>query len=223
MNVGYAIFTVLHGDSDVEGMVSARIYPDVVQRHAALPAITYTLDNVTPTDTKETTTGWDEVFISITAYGLTRASCEELSSYVRIAMDRKYGIKGTDTWITSNYLGESWDYIDDGSRPESDSKRTGIPVTNMNYRFVIQDTSDYAPGSGSVSTNYVRKGDSTLTLVTGSNTLTHNKLAKLRTLIVSDSTNSYNYMPNWINVDENEATIEWVPATLINAKIKYSY
>ena len=224
MNLSYALYQVLHGDSNVESMVGTNIYPDVIKRYSTLPAITYTLNNVNITETKDSTTKWDSVDITITLLAKTRSDAEELAGYVRIAMDRKYGVKGTDTWITSQHKGESWEFIDDQSLME-DSASVGLGkfATIMNFQVVVSDVSDYAPGSGSVSTRYVRYHDGTLTLTAGNNTFTHNLGTKLRTLRISDSTNTSNWIPNWINTSENAATIEWLGSDLTNARIKTTY
>ena len=221
MNLSRAIYTILHSDADVEGMVGLKIYPDIVKRHSSLPAITYTLDSVTPTETKDSVATWDEVFVSITCFGNTRLQCEELSGYVRVALTRVSGQQGIDLLRTSNYLGENWGYDNDDTRAETGQKGFGVYMTFMNFRIVISDTIGLSAGTG--VSPYVRKDDSTLTLTVGNNTLTHSKGVKLRTLTVSDSSDTNNYFPNWINTDENTATIEWVGATLTNAKIKYSY
>lgn len=223
MNLGYALYYVLSNDAQVASVVSTRIYPDAIPRYSVLPAITYTVNNVAVTETKDTTTKWDDVDLTISLFTLTRASGELLSNYVREAMDRKYGIKGADVWITANHRGESWDYLDDGTRDESTTKSRGVCVTNINFRVVVTDASDYAPSVGPLTSSFIRYGSGTLTLTAGSNTFTHSKGSNLKTLAVADSSDEYQYMVNWINDSINAAIIEWVGATLTNATIKYTY
>ena len=83
-----AIYTILAADSDVAGVVGTKIFPSQAKQGQAYPMLVYHLISNSPTDSKDSGTGFDRKRVQVDCLTDTYTSCEVLAGYVRTAMDR---------------------------------------------------------------------------------------------------------------------------------------
>ena len=89
MKVGLAIYDRLRNTSAVSDIVSTRIYPNVApQISATFPFIVYTVNGVTPNDTKEGVSSLDVNDVMVMCYSKTYTQAADLADKVRTALDR---------------------------------------------------------------------------------------------------------------------------------------
>lgn len=86
---GKAIYSILSTDTDVNALVSGRIYPQIGKQGADIPFIVYVMEDVEPSDTKSGVSLLDEVSYDIVCVGKTYAEVADLTEKVRTALDRK--------------------------------------------------------------------------------------------------------------------------------------
>ena len=97
MTEGKAIYSILTSDSDVNALVSGRVYPQIAAQGAAFPFVVYLLTNVGPSDTKSGVSTLDEVRYDIVVAAETYAAAADLTEKVRTAIDRYSGtVAGVD-------------------------------------------------------------------------------------------------------------------------------
>jgi len=136
MAVSVAIAQILEANSDLVTTFGVRMYPDILPFKYTLPALTFTVNNITVDGDKDSDTGWDEMDLTITIHANNRADAETYSGYVRTAMTRVTGSYGSETQITGNHRGESWDYIEDNTKPGDAKMGQGIFLQVINFRLV---------------------------------------------------------------------------------------
>jgi hypothetical protein len=91
MNEGKAIYSILTADSDVNAIVSGRVYPQIAAQGAAFPFAVYVLQNTDPSDTKSGVSTLDEVRYDIVVASETYAQASDLTEKIRTALDRYSG------------------------------------------------------------------------------------------------------------------------------------
>ena len=91
MNEGKAIYSILTADSDVNAIVSGRVYPQIAAQGAAFPFAVYVLQNTDPSDTKSGVSTLDEVRYDIVVASETYAKASDLTEKIRTALDRYSG------------------------------------------------------------------------------------------------------------------------------------
>ena len=91
MNEGKAIYSILTADSDVNAIVSGRVYPQIAAQGAAFPFVVYVINDLTPSDTKSGVSTLDEVRYEVLAIAETYAEAADLNEKVRTALDRYTG------------------------------------------------------------------------------------------------------------------------------------
>lgn len=118
---GKAIYSILTGDTDVNAIVSGRVYPQIAAQGAAFPFAVYVLQNTDPSDTKSGVSTLDEVRYDIVVASETYAEASDLTEKIRTALDRYSGTvagvvidsiqfqdldvdndPGTETFVTSS-------------------------------------------------------------------------------------------------------------------------
>ena len=92
MDVGKAIFNILVNDVQLHAVLEDRIYPNVVDYGATLPAVAYTEATNEPSNSKTGASTLDVVTVQISVFSLTYAEVVDISSKVRRALDYKVGI-----------------------------------------------------------------------------------------------------------------------------------
>lgn len=121
MNEGKAIYSILTGDSDVNAIVSGRVYPQVAKQGAVFPFVVYVLQDVQPSDTKSGVSTLDEVKYDVVVACETYSEASDLTQKIRTALDRYTGTvsgvtvdsiqftdldvdndPGTETYVTSS-------------------------------------------------------------------------------------------------------------------------
>lgn len=91
MNEGKAIYSILTADSDVNAIVSGRVYPQIAAQGAAFPFVVYVINDLTPSDTKSGVSTLDEVRYEVLAIAETYAEAADLNEKIRTALDRYTG------------------------------------------------------------------------------------------------------------------------------------
>jgi hypothetical protein len=87
MKVGLAIRSLLVNDSDVNTIVSGRIYPEMAIEGAQTPYIVYSVMSNTPSNTKDGTPV-DEANVEILSVARSYSEANDLADKVRDALDR---------------------------------------------------------------------------------------------------------------------------------------
>lgn len=87
MKVGLAIRFLLVNDSDVNAIVSGRIYPEMAIEGAQTPYIVYSVMSNTPSNTKDGTPV-DEANVEILSVARSYSEANDLADKVRDALDR---------------------------------------------------------------------------------------------------------------------------------------
>lgn len=87
MKVGLAIRPLLTSDSDVQAMISGRVYPEQAPEGAQAPFIVYSIVSNSPSDSKNGTP-IDQVQVEVFSINTTYANTNELADKVRAALDR---------------------------------------------------------------------------------------------------------------------------------------
>ena len=137
MAVSNMITAILESNATIVSTCGVNIYPDVLVEDYTLPAISYTVNNITITETKDTTTSWDEVDVTITAYATSRIAAESLAALVRTTFSRVSGSYGSQTVITGNHRGERWDFQPFEHKPGTQTG-AGIFTQEMDFRIVYK-------------------------------------------------------------------------------------
>ena len=121
MTEGKAIYSILTSDSDVNAIVSTRVYPQIAAQGAAFPFVVYVLQDTSPSDTKSGVSTLDEIRYDIVVASETYAEASDLTNKIRTALDRYTGTvagvvidsiqfidldadndPGTETYVTSS-------------------------------------------------------------------------------------------------------------------------
>jgi hypothetical protein len=92
--IGKAIYALLQAATDVTDIVGTQVFPDMATQQAVYPFIVYTIDSVTPTDTKEGASKLDVVTVAVMSYANSYTTAQDLAGKVRIALDAKKGTFG---------------------------------------------------------------------------------------------------------------------------------
>lgn len=87
MKVGLAIRPLLTSDSDVQAMISGRVYPEQAPEGAQAPFIVYSIVSNSPSDSKNGTP-IDQAQVEVFSINTTYANTNELADKVRAALDR---------------------------------------------------------------------------------------------------------------------------------------
>ena len=91
MEIGKAIFKILDDNSDVNALVSSRIYPMIARQGTDFPFIIYDVLSDEPTDYKEGVSSLDTTSIMVSVYSETYSQASDLAKKVRTALDRQSG------------------------------------------------------------------------------------------------------------------------------------
>ena len=92
MDIGKAIYKILHDNIAVESMVGTRIAPNVMKQTSPFPFIIYDVSTDTPEGQKDSVALLDTATIMVSAYSKTYAEASKLANYIRTALDRVNGV-----------------------------------------------------------------------------------------------------------------------------------
>jgi hypothetical protein len=88
MKVGLAIHSLLTGDTDVQTLISGRVYPELAPEGVALPYIVYSVRSNQPSNNKRSAPV-DEAQVEIFSVDDSYGDANDLADKVRAALDRK--------------------------------------------------------------------------------------------------------------------------------------
>ena len=91
MSTGKAIYGILSANAGVTALVSTRIYPDMATQNTAFPFVVYSVQGLTPSDTKDGASKLDMVDVSIMSFAKTYAEAQDIAAACRTALDRYSG------------------------------------------------------------------------------------------------------------------------------------
>lgn len=128
MEVGKAIYDILSNDGDVSAIVSSRIYPLYASIGKDKPFVTYRIDDVAPSDTKDSGQALDQIQVEIFGFAETYPTVDDLMTKVRDALDRYSGTNAGVTIQSVQYLEE-----EDGFDMEDNSF-----ITGQLYKFRVK-------------------------------------------------------------------------------------
>lgn len=100
------VIYILKNDLDLIEKINSRVYPLERPQQSALPAITVSVDDVDPHDTKSGVSRLDEVTITVISYGLSVEDAFTVKNLVRFALDRVSGEFNGETYQSIQYLRE---------------------------------------------------------------------------------------------------------------------
>lgn len=89
MNAVGTIRTLIAANSTANGLLSGRVYTDVLPQNSTYPAVAVNLINTSPTNTKTTASDLDFLLMQVDVYSTTLASAAETAEAVRGAIDYK--------------------------------------------------------------------------------------------------------------------------------------
>ncbi|MGV7234751.1 MAG: tail completion protein gp17 [Nitrosomonadaceae bacterium] len=135
MALSQAIAAVLEANSDLLAAMGTRIYPDVLPFKYTLPAVTFNVNNITITETKDSTDTWDEADLRVTVHATNRADAETYMGYVRTAITRVDGTYGGLDFHTGNHRGENWDYAEENTQAGTTGMAQGVFLQSMDIRL----------------------------------------------------------------------------------------
>ena len=92
MDIGKAIYKILHDNIAVESMVGTRIAPNVMKQTSPFPFVVYDVSTDTPEGQKDSVALLDTATIMVSAYSKTYAEASKLANYIRTALDRVKGV-----------------------------------------------------------------------------------------------------------------------------------
>jgi len=92
MEIGKAIYKILHDNIAVESMVGTRIAPNVMKQTSPFPFIVYDVATDTPEGQKDSVALLDTATVMVSAYCKTYAEASKLANYIRTALDRVNGV-----------------------------------------------------------------------------------------------------------------------------------
>jgi len=91
MKTGLAIYNILINDTDVEALVSGRVFPNVTKTGTTFPFIIYDISGDSPGDTKDGVSTLDSVSVMVSGYSKTYSEASDLALAIRTALDRLSG------------------------------------------------------------------------------------------------------------------------------------
>jgi len=133
MPVSSMIKAILVSNANIVNVFGTRIFPDIIPNNKALPAISYTVNNITKEGSKDRETEIINIDATISVFAKTRTDCETYGGYVETIFNRIKGSYGSETVITTIHEGESWDYVEDQTKPGTTNIGFGVFVHTLNF------------------------------------------------------------------------------------------
>lgn len=89
MIAGKPIYSQLSSDATVTSYVGTRIFPALAAQNAEMPFITYEVQQITPSDTKDGASTLDEIRVEVVIYAAKFSTAADLAEHTRKALERK--------------------------------------------------------------------------------------------------------------------------------------
>ena len=156
MDIGKAIYKILHDNIAVESLVSTRIAPNVMKQTSAFPFIVYDVATDSPEGQKDSVALLDNVSIMVSAYCKTYSEASKLANYIRTALDRVNGV-----YNAVNIQAIDFDGYDDVFDDMSGSDGVYRKSLNFNVRVINSFNNIYSTHFDGVD-DYVSLGVSGL-------------------------------------------------------------
>ena len=131
MDIGKAIYKILHDNIAVESMVGTRIAPNVMKQTSPFPFIVYDVSTDTPEGQKDSVALLDTASIMVSAYCKTYSEASKLANYIRTALDRVNGVYNAVNIQAINFDGYD-DVFDDMSGSDGIYRKS----LNFNVRII---------------------------------------------------------------------------------------
>tara|TARA_R110002124_G_scaffold491_1_gene2352 strand:+ start:1024 stop:2115 length:1092 start_codon:yes stop_codon:yes gene_type:complete len=131
MDIGKAIYKILHDNIAVESMVGTRIAPNVMKQTSPFPFIVYDVTSDDPEGQKESVALLDTATIMVSTYCKTYAEASKLANYIRTALDRVNGVYNAVNIQSINFDGYD-DVFDDMSGSDGIYRKS----LNFNVRII---------------------------------------------------------------------------------------
>ena len=159
MDIGKAIYKILHDNIAVESMVGTRIAPNVMKQTSPFPFIVYDVSTDTPEGQKDSVALLDTSTIMVSAYCKTYAEASKLANYIRTALDRVNGV-----YNAVNIQAIDFDGYDDVFDDMSGSDGIYRKSLNFNIRIINSFNNIYSTAFDGVD-DYVDLGVSGLSSI----------------------------------------------------------
>jgi len=160
MDIGKAIYKILHDNIAVESMVRTRISPNVMKQTSAFPFIVYDVSTDTPEGQKDSVALLDTATIMVSGYSKTYAEASKLANYIRTALDRVNGL-----YVGVNIQAIDFDGYDDVFDDMSGSDGVYRKSLNFNIRILNSFNNIYSTNFDGVD-DYVALGVSGMSAMT---------------------------------------------------------
>ena len=131
MDIGKAIYKILHDNIAVESMVGTRIAPNVMKQTSPFPFIVYDVATDSPEGQKDSVALLDTATIMVSAYSKTYSEASKLANYIRTALDRVNGVYNAVNIQAINFDGYD-DVFDDMSGSDGIYRKS----LNFNVRII---------------------------------------------------------------------------------------
>ena len=123
-DIGATIRTHTLADATVSGLVSTRMYSDVLPQSVTLPAITYNLPDTIPNEHLAGIVDMSRARIQIDCYATTRTVANSLADAVRLQLETYRGTVGSQ-------------FINNITMPTGESYRFDVPEAGTDRRRYI--------------------------------------------------------------------------------------
>jgi len=177
MDIGKAIYKILHDNIAVESMVRTRITPNIMKQTSPFPFIIYDVTSDDPEGQKDSVALLDTANIMISGYSKTYAEASKLANYIRTALDRVNGLYNGVNIQAINFEGYD-DVFDDMSGSDGIYRKS----LNFNIRIINSFNNIYSTIFDGVD-DYVSLGVSGMSAM--KNTGTISAWVKLETTALS--------------------------------------
>ena len=177
MDIGKAIYKILHDNIAVESMVGTRIAPNIMKQTSEFPFIIYDVTSDDPEGQKDSVALLDNASIMVSAYCKTYAEASKLANYIRTALDRVNGLYAGVNIQAINFDGYD-DVFDDMSGSDGIYRKS----LNFNIRIINSFNNIYSTHFDGVD-DYVALGVSGMSAA--KNTGSFSSWFKLETTAVS--------------------------------------
>ena len=167
MDIGKAIYKILHDNIAVESMVGTRIAPNIMKQTSEFPFIIYDVTSDDPEGQKDSVALLDTATVMVSAYCKTYAEASKLANYIRTALDRVKGVY-TDVNIQAINFDGYDDVFDDMSGSDGIYRKS----LNFNIRIINSFNNIYSTNFDGVD-DYIDLGVSGMSSIknTGSYSL----------------------------------------------------
>lgn len=152
MDIGKAIYKILHDNIAVESMVGTRIAPNVMKQTSPFPFIIYDVTSDDPEGQKDSVALLDTATVMVSAYCKTYAEASKLANYIRTALDRVNGVYNAVNIQAINFDGYD-DVFDDMSGSDGIYRKS----LNFNIRIINSFNNIYSTHFDGVD-DYVSMG-----------------------------------------------------------------